>query len=293
MKILVTGGAGFIGTYLANKLSENNDVTVIDNFYRKNNLKLNENIKLIEQDITTDFEEIISQNDIIYHLAAISQVMTSIEDPELTYKVNVEATKNVVEACTKHKKKLIFASSREVYGTQNELPVKLNAELKPENPYASSKVAGEAIIKAYGNTYNLDYNIVRLSNVYGFGDTGRVIPKFINMLTKNQDIELYGSEKVIDFVYIDDVVDALIKLKDESGLILNIGTGTQTNLIELANILKEITNSNSNLNLVEERQGEVGKFCADISETKEKLDWEPKTDLRKGLKQIINSENKE
>jgi len=292
MKILITGGAGFIGTYLANKLSENNEVSIIDNFYRKNNLKLNENIKVIEQDITNDFEERISQNDIIYHLAAISQVMTSIKEPELTYKVNIEATKNIVEACTKHKKKLIFASSREVYGTQNELPVKLNAELKPENPYASSKVAGEAIIRAYGKSYKLDYNIVRLSNVYGSGDVERVVPKFINMFRKNQDIELYGSEKIIDFVYIDDAIDAISILAEKSQLILNIGSGTQTKLVELANIIKELTNSNSNINIVKERQGEVGRFCADISETKEKLSWEPKTSLREGLNQMINSENK-
>jgi len=292
MKILITGGAGFIGTYLTNKLAENNEVTVIDNYYRKNTLKLNENIKLIEHDITKDFEDLIAKNDLIYHLAAVSQVMTSIEDPILTYKVNIEATKKIVEACTKHKKKLIFASSREVYGTQDELPVKLTAEVKPENPYAASKVAGEALIKSYGNSYNLDYNIVRLSNVYGYGDTGRVIPKFINMLRKNQNIELYGSEKVIDFVYIDDAITALIKLKDKSSLTLNIGSGTQTNLIELANLLKEITNSNSNINIVEERQGEVGKFCADISKTKAKLNWEPKTNLRTGLKQIINYESK-
>ena len=292
MKILITGGAGFIGTYLTNKLAENNEVTVIDNYYRKNTLKLNENIKLIEHDITKDFEDLIAKNDLIYHLAAVSQVMTSIEDPILTYKVNIEATKKIVEACTKHKKKLIFASSREVYGTQDELPVKLTAEVKPENPYAASKVAGEALIKSYGNSYNLDYNIVRLSNVYGYGDTGRVIPKFINMLRKNQNIELYGSEKVIDFVYIDVAITALIKLKDKSSLTLNIGSGTQTNLIELANLLKEITNSNSNINIVEERQGEVGKFCADISKTKAKLNWEPKTNLRTGLKQIINYESK-
>lgn len=289
MKILITGGAGFIGTYLANKLSENNEVTVIDNFYRKNNLKLNENIKVIEQDITEDFEELISQNNVIYHLAAISQVMTSIEEPELTYKVNIEATKNIVEACTKHKKKLIFASSREVYGTQTELPVKLNAELKPENPYASSKVAGEALIRAYGKTYKLDYNILRLSNVYGFGDVERVIPKFINMFKNNQYVELYGSEKIIDFVHIDNVVDAFVKLSEKSQLILNIGSGTQTNLFELATLIKELTNSNSNINIADERQGEVGKFQADISETKTKLNWEPTISLQEGLKQMLNS----
>lgn len=293
MKILITGGAGFIGKYLANQLCSEHEITIIDNFYRKNNIKLNEKVKVVEQDIAEDFEELISQNDIIYHLAAISQVMTSIEDPELTYKVNIEATKNIVDACSKHKKKLIFASSREVYGTQKELPVKLNAELNPENPYAASKLAGEALIKSYGKTYNLDYNIVRMSNIYGAGDSGRVIPNFINMFKNNQDVELYGSEKIIDFLYIDDAIDALEKLKDKSSLTLNLGSGIQTNLMELANLIKELTNSASNINIASERKGEVGKFCADISETKEKLNWEPKTNLKIGLIKMINYENKE
>ncbi len=289
MKILITGGAGFIGKYLANQLCSEHEVTIIDNFYRKNDITLSEKVKVVEQDIMEDFEELISQNDIIYHLAAISQVMTSIKDPELTYKVNIEATKNIVASCTKHNKKLIFASSREVYGTQEELPVKLNAELNPENPYAASKLTGEALIKAYGKSFDLDYNIVRMSNVYGKGDYGRVIPNFINMFKNNQDVELYGSEKIIDFVHIDDVVDAFVKLKENSGLTLNIGSGIQTSLKDLAKLIKELTNSNSTINIVDERQGEVGKFCADISETKTKLTWEPKISLRAGLTQMINS----
>ena len=96
MNILITGGAGFIGTYLANKLSENNEVTVIDNLYRKNELELNNKVKFLGESIIEDIEDLISQNDVVYHLAAISQVMTSIEEPELTYKLNVEATKNIV-----------------------------------------------------------------------------------------------------------------------------------------------------------------------------------------------------
>ena len=289
MKILITGGAGFIGKYLANRLCSEHEVTIIDNFYRKNNIELNTKVTIIEQDITKDFEELISKNDIIYHLAAISQVMTSIEDPELTYKVNIEATKNIVAACTKHKKKLIIASSREVYGTQKELPVKLNAELNPENPYAASKIAGESLIKSYAKSYGLDYNIVRMSNVYGLGDVERAIPKFIDMFKNNKEVELYGSEKIIDFIYIDDVVNAFVKLKDKSELTLNLGAGVKTTLVELANLIKELTNSNSNINISSERKGEVAKFQADISETKTKLEWEPMTSLRDGLTKIINS----
>ncbi|MBT7332703.1 NAD-dependent epimerase/dehydratase family protein [Candidatus Woesearchaeota archaeon] len=289
MKILITGGAGFIGKYLANRLCSEHEVTIIDNFYRKNNIELKNKVKIIEQDITKDFEDLISQNEVIYHLAAISQVMTSIEDPDLTFKVNIEATKNIIAACTKHKKKLIFASSREVYGTQTELPVKIDAELNPENPYAASKIAGESLIKSYAKAYNLDYNIVRMSNVYGLGDVERVIPKFIDTLENNKDIELYGSKKIIDFIYIDDVVNAFVKLKDKSELTLNLGSGVKTTLVELANLIKELTNSNSNINILSERQGEVAKFQADISETKSKLDWEPKTTLRDGLTQMINS----
>ncbi len=128
-----------------------------------------------------------------------------------------------------------------------------------------------------------------MSNVYGIGDVERVIPMFIDMFKKNKEVELYGSKKIIDFVYIKDIVNAFVKLKDKEGLTLNLGSGVKTTLVELANLIKELTNSNSNINISSERQGEVGKFQADISETKTKLDWKPKTTLREGLKQMINS----
>src|SRR5574341_326064 len=177
-KILITGGLGFIGSYLAKRLfSLSYDITVLYNLYRghKERLHSQDNLKLIIGDITNDtlVERLIKENDTVFHLAAVSQVITSIKNPELTLKYNIEGTERVARYCAEYGKKLIFSSSREVYGSADYLPVDPQSPFKPENPYAASKISGEMIIRSYSNSYGLKYVILRLSNVYGYGDEGR------------------------------------------------------------------------------------------------------------------------
>ena len=300
-RILITGGIGFIGRYLVKELLNNNNnfVTVIDNEYRwgKDILEQtcqSQNLKYIKGDITNEdlISKLIKENDLIVHLASISQVMTSIQDPDKTFSYNIYGTYLIAKHCSLFGKKLIFSSSREVYGSADYLPVDLNHKLKPENPYGASKISGESLILGYGKSFNLNYIIFRLSNVYGYSDKERVIPIFIKRALKNQNLILFGNKKIIDFIYIDDVISAfleVIKNNKINNKILNIGLGEKRTLKELAELVVKTIDSKSKIIIEPERKGEVDKFVADISKTQETLKkWKPEIDLEIGLKMMIN-----
>jgi UDP-glucose 4-epimerase len=292
-KILITGGLGFVGSYLAKRiLPLDYEINVLDNLYRgyEERLDNQDNLKIIIGDVTSDalIKRLVKESDIVLHLAAVSQVMTSIKNPDLTLKYNIEGTEKVARYSAKYDKKLIFSSSREVYGSADYLPVDLAHPLKPENPYAASKISGEMIIRSYSNSYGLEYVILRLSNIYGYGDTGRVIPIFIEKAKKEEDLTIFGNDKIIDFVYIKDVAEAFIKsLNYNKNETFNVGSGTSTTLQELAEIIIGMMHSTSKHKIMQPRDGEVDRFTADISKTKSQLGWAPEYDLKRGLSEMI------
>ena len=296
-KILVTGGLGFIGKHLSKILLEKGyEVIILDNLFRwnindveKSGLNIKE-VKFVEGSVCDieKLQRIVSQVDIVIHLASISQVMTSIEQPDKCFEYNVLGTKNIVESCGKYKKRLIFSSSREVYGKAKYLPVDLNHQLSPENPYGASKAIGEHLIESHSP--NLQYTIFRLSNVYGAGDKERVIPRFFQKADSNEDITIFGDKKIIDFVYVDDVINAfLTAIENDKSInkVLNIGSGTSTKLENLAKLILEITGSKSAIKKENSRKGEIDQFTADISKTISELGWKPKVKLTEGLKRVI------
>ncbi len=295
-RILITGGLGFIGRNLSKALlGREYGVVVLDNLYRwniadaeKSGLNLRK-IKFMEGSICNkkQLRQAVKEVDIVIHLASISQVMTSIEQPDKCFEYNILGTKNIAELCGKYKKRLIFSSSREVYGKARYLPVDLKHPLFPENPYGASKVIGEHLIKSYSP--KLQYTIFRLSNVYGLGDKGRVIPRFFQKANSGEDITIFGDKKIIDFIYIDDVINAFLDaIENGKGInkVLNIGSGTPTKLDELAEIILEITGSKSKIRKENAREGEIDQFTADISETSSELGWKPKVKLIDGLKNL-------
>lgn len=231
-KVLITGGAGFIGSHLAELcLYKGNSVIIIDNLSRgkkENLVKIFKMIEFYHENIltTSKLELLIKKSDVIFHLAALSRVIPCIENPELCFINNIQITELVTRICSKYGKKIIFSSSREVYGQGIFFPVNETHPLNPENPYGASKVASEKIICTYANCYNLNYGILRLSNVYGPRDHDRVIPTFIEKGMANEPIILYGGNQIIDFIFIKDVIDALFKSIDiEQNFVLNIGSG--------------------------------------------------------------------
>lgn len=298
--ILITGGAGFIGIHLARCLhSQGFSITIIDDFSRGNKHTIRDlpsDIVVIEKNILNEdiCECTIKNADLVFHLSALSRVIPSIQNPQLCFQNNVLGTEIIARMCSKYKKKIIFSSSREVYGNAESMPVNESFPLIPENPYGSSKIAGESTIRAYSRTYGLKYDILRLANVYGPLDFDRVIPIFIERAMNGENFFIYGGDQVIDFVYVDDVIDAFMHCLEVTtdNKILNIGSGTGTDIISLAGIITSISSSSSKFFLKEKRTGEVDRFVADISNAKKTLNWEPKTPLKKGLEITMSSYQK-
>ena len=292
--ILVTGGAGFIGSHLVEKLVEKGySVIAVDNLLRGklNNLSnVLDKIKFVKGDIRSYklMEELVKNSEIVFHLASLSRVIPSIENPKLCFKNNVEGTEIVARLCSEYHKKLIFSSSREVYGAPKYLPVDEAHPLNPENPYGASKVSGEKIIEAYAKSYGLNYVTLRLTNVYGSRDFDRVIPIFIKNALKEEDLVVYGVNKILDFVYIDDIINAFTAAMDSNeNQTLNIGSGVGVSITELVNLIKKVTRREVKITVKEKRKGEIDKFIADIKRAKEVLNWEPKINLEEGLRLIV------
>jgi len=296
MKILITGGAGFIGSHVTEVLiNKGHEIIVVDNLNRgklQNLSNIKNKIRFLNINII-DFElmkEIISKVDIVFHLAAVSRVMPSIENPELCFKTNVQGTEIISRLCSIFNKKLIFSSSREVYGTAEYIPVDEKHPTNSENPYGTSKICGEKIIEAYSKCYGLRYAILRLSNVFGARDFDRVIPIFIEKALKNDELIVFGGGQILDFVYINDVVKSFIKILDvNENIIVNIGSGNGTNIFDIAETIKKITKSESKLTIKEKRKGEVEKFIANIERSEKILNWMPKITLEEGIKLLIKN----
>ena len=304
-KIIVTGGAGFIGSHLVDRLlQEKNDVIVIDNYSRGSpkNLEQHKNNKhftLINDEIEhkEKIDEALLDADAVIHFASISSVYRSITESEKINKVNVTGTLNMLDACIeKNVKRFIFASSSAVYGENNSNPIKEDDCVEPLSPYAASKIAGEAYCNAYYKTYGLDTTILRFMNVYGPRTTGnyrRVISKFADAIVNKKPIKIYGDgQQTRDFVYIADTVDAILLVlnsKKVKGETFNIGSGITTTVNQLADLMIKIANKpNQEIQHISELKNDVRHKVADISKLKNKLGFEPKISIEEGLQNYFD-----
>ena len=295
-KILITGSSGVIGTRLCEKLLKNNlDIVCVDIRPNKWNKKINNLTKIIDLRNKDQILDHLPKNiELIIHLAAHSRVHDLIKNPVLA-KENIDITFNVLEFMRANdKKKIIFSSSREIYGS---IKGKSCSEQTPyikmcENTYSASKISSEVLIKAYEKCHGINSIITRFSNVYGMYDEhDRIIPILIKKCLKNEKITIFGKDKVLDFVYIDDIINGIISIiKDFDNLkndFFNIASGEGVSLINLAKKMKEICNSKNEIFLEENRTGETMKFIANIDKAKEKIGYNPKHDINKGLEKTI------
>src|SRR5579862_1132168 len=216
MKVLVTGGAGFIGSHLSRRLvkEQRASVTALDNLHRGHRENLADcrpEIHFLEADIRDPdaLRRALSGIDVVYHLAAQSSVIGAAADLNYTFNTNVGGTFNLLSAAKSNGvRRVVFASSREVYGDPRHLPVLETAPVKPKNSYGASKAAGEAYCGVFGSN-GLEVAVLRLANVYGPGDRGRVLPLFVESALQDRPLVLYGGQQILDFVWIDTVIAAL------------------------------------------------------------------------------------
>lgn len=299
LKVLVTGGAGFSGSHLVDRLIEKgHEVIVVDNLSTGKRENLNKEAEFYELDICNPrLEEVFKRERpaTVNHHAAQIDVRKSLVDPNPDAQVNILGTINILENCRKYKvKRIIFASTGgAIYGEGQYLPAKETHPINPETPYGVSKWMAEKYLNLYKKIYGLDYVILRYGNVYGsrqdpFGEAG-VVAIFINAMLKARQPTIFGDgEQVRDFVYVDDVVEAnLLAMEKGTGAVFNIGTGNATSVNLLFKKLKEILKFNKNPIYTQERKGETKRIYLDCEKAIEDLSWQARVDLAQGLKKTI------
>ncbi|NLA24484.1 MAG: NAD(P)-dependent oxidoreductase [Bacteroidales bacterium] len=282
MEIVVTGSSGFIGKSVCDKLIYlGNGITEID-FTNGDDIT----------DIKT-FNKIINC-DLIIHLAAKSYVPDAFKNPHSFYYINVLGTLNALETAKRTGAKLIFISSY-IYGQPNYLPIDEKHKREAHNPYAQSKIMGEDLCFAYNRDFNIPIIIFRPFNIYGFGQAGNfIIPTIIEQI-KAGKLKLMDSKPKRDFIHSSDVVNAIVKASEKNNYsleTLNLGTGISTSIEDLVSIFKENTKKDFEVKFENiSRQSEVDDCYADISKTKEFLNWEARVSLKDGIKELIKLHN--
>jgi UDP-glucose 4-epimerase len=300
-KILVTGGAGFIGFHLTKKLLElGADVTTYDNMSngKIENVKDNPTAKFVKGDIL-DQKKLLNlpKFDLIYHLAAQVVVPYSMENPAIDFETNARGTLNVLEKARKDKARLVFASSAAVYGNPTVLPTSEDYGFHPFSCYGLSKVVGEEYSQIYTLQYGLDQTIVRFANVYGSRCHG-VINDFLDKLQKNPGkLEIIGTgQQARDFVHVSDIAEALVLVADDKaiGKTYNLGFGETTKVIDLAKMILKILNLSVKTFVTttgQSWQGDIDTIWFNITKAKTELGWTPKIRLDDHLRTLIAERN--
>ncbi|WP_326932145.1 NAD-dependent epimerase/dehydratase family protein [Enterococcus avium] len=310
---LITGGAGFIGSTLANYLSNENSVVVIDDLSmgKKDNLVKNSNLKFINGSVTNKevmSDVLINNNfDYIFHLAAIASVADSVERPVETHKVNFESVLLLLELIKNYQKdlkRLVFSSSAAVYGDEPTLPKQEESVIRPLTPYAVDKFAAEQYVLDYYHLYGIPTSAVRFFNVYGPNQNPEspysgVISILVDRYKKLQSgvetqFTLFGDgSQSRDFVFIEDVIQALLLVanKEEAlGRQFNVGTGNAISLIELIKVIDEALELSLTVKHETERDGDIKDSVADISRLKS-LGFKPNFSIHEGMQKYLESEN--
>lgn len=279
VRVVVTGGAGFIGSHLVRSLlrTRTYQVLIIDNLHRPCTTDPtfgNEaEFSLIDIRDRAALGTAVRGAEVIFHLAAQSNVMGSVADAEYTFQTNVAGSVHVLEAARlAGSKRVVFTSSREVYGEPAQLPVRESEPLRPKNAYGVSKAAAE-LYCGLAAAQGLEAVILRLANVYGWGDRDRVIPLFVDAARAGDPLTVYGGKQILDFVWIDTVVNALMQAAFGPWLPepINIGSGFGVTVIDLAQRIVQLTSSNSVIEAVPSRTVEVTRFVADVDRARRLL----------------------
>jgi UDP-glucose 4-epimerase len=302
MQIVVTGGAGFIGSHLVDALLERtgDSVLVLDNLRRGRMSHLaghcrNPRFRFVSGDVRDPalLLEVLRDSEIVYHLAGQANVMGAINEPRYTFETNVIGTFNVLDAALQCRaRRVVFASSREAYGEPLSVPVSEDAALAAKNTYGASKVAAEAYCRTYANVFGLETAVLRFANVYGPRDSDRIIPKWIDDAMEGRPLEVHGGRQVIDFVWVGVAVEALLQAAsaDLAEFPVNVGSGVGTPIGELAARILAVTDSRSRMLVTPERGAEVRRFVADVSRLRRHLGVVPGEDPLDHLQHLVTAD---
>jgi len=307
MIILITGGAGFIGSHLCDRyVNLGHTVFCLDNFLSGNLSNIRHlldyrNFKLVKGDVRDQelVEKVMRDIEVVFHLAAQIHVDRSYVEPRLTYEINVIGTQNVLEAARLHDaRRIIHASTSEVYGSAQYAPIDERHPLNAPHPYGASKTAADRMCYAYTRTFGMNIAILRLFNVFGARQRdvgyGGVISIFTRRVLSNQSPIVYGSGlQTRDYTYISDAVsayDAVLSHEEPIPEPLNFGSGREVSVLDLANTIIELCDKQGQIEPfhVEPRIGEVERLIADPTRAREVLGWVPEYDLRRGLEEFVS-----
>lgn len=307
-KILVTGGAGFIGSHLVDRLiKEGYEVVVLDNLFTGDIENITHHLDngmfcLVKGNVRSpaNVKEAIRNVDAVFHLAAIVSVPLSIEKPLFVNDVNLRGTLNLLEASSKADvKRFIYTSSCAVYGEAGHFPIDEHCPTNPMSPYAVSKLAAEYYCKVFHKNYGLNTLSLRYFNVYGPRQAktpySGVITQFINRLKQGEPPIIYGDgQQTRDFVQVEDVVEAnmlALNCQHSAGDVINVGTGKSTTINELANLSIEFFGQ-AHLKPVYRapREGDIRNSYADIGKAEKMLGYKPKIALKKGIRMLLESQ---
>ncbi len=300
MKVLITGGAGFIGSHLVERLIRNkNKIIVLDNLStgRLDNIKnFRRSIEFIKADISKSLklEKYFRKVDVVYHLAALADIVPSINFPLKYFLSNVQGTINVLQASYKNNvKKFVYTASSSCYGIPKSFPTSEKDEIDPKYPYALTKKTAEDFVLHWGKVYKLNVSSLRLFNVYGTrsrtsGTYGAMFGTFLRQKLSNEPFTVVGNgTQKRDFIYVSDVIDALIKTANykKNCSIFNLGSGKPVSINEICHFLK------GKKKYIPKRPGEPDQTFANINKIKKELNWRPKVKIEKGIEIMLKNIN--
>jgi len=298
MKFVVTGGAGFVGSHLVKLLvNEGHKITVIDNLHKgkmENLSSVINEIKFEKMDIR-DFhsiEKVLKNIDGVFHQAALTVVQDSFERKKEYYDVNVLGTENIFKLAKENKFKIVYASSSSVYGHKQQTPINEDGDRKPINPYGETKLEDEYLFEKYSK---LDTSIIglRYFNIFGEGQTmeyAGVITKFLDRIKDKKPPIIFGDgSQIRDFVSVNDVAKAnlMAMTSDISNSLVNIGTGYALSILELANMMIEVSGLSLKPIFSDALDGDIQKSHADISLAMKSFNWKPEIKLKDWLREIM------
>lgn len=298
-KIVVTGAAGFIGSHLVDRLLADGAGAIVgfDNFSRGAldnvaHLRNEPRFELIEGDVQDQagVSDVVRGAGLVYHLAAQSTLIGALRDVEYTFQTNVRGTFNVLRSAVENGvTRVVFTSSQDVYGEPVELPVEEESPLLPINSYGASKVAAEVYCGAFRREFGLQTVILRLASVYGLRDIGRVIPTWLVQAQAGQQMHIYGGTQVLDFVWVGQVVEALVRAGNFEGALppINIGSGTGTRIVDLARRIARLVECQAKLHVEPARHTQVTRYIANVDRMRQILLIEPLLDPLGNLAELV------